>query len=416
MRFLEINAENFRSFNSLHMELGGFNVLIGPNAAGKSNFISNIRYFRDIASRGLENAISLQGGTEYLRNLCIGGSRDQSASCIIDATAHPASLQFCEEDGGRIVARCFRIAYSLTIRFPPAGDGYTVFAERLEASCSFSRRVNGGDEVHLGGGYVALEREGDHIRASVVPETVAGLFRLPSYAEPLSPKRSLLENPTLFPLLSPVAYGTADFFRSIALYDFDPKLSKRATPVVGRADLEPDASNLAIVLRRILSDPEKKEMLAAFAAELFPFIEEFRVERMADRTLVTTIRERYTGCASIPAPLISDGTINLTALIVALYFETKPVIVLEEPERNIHPFLISKIIDMMKEVPERIGTQLIITTHNPEFVKNAGAENLFLISRDERGFSKIARPAESEDLRIFLATMGIEELYVQNLL
>ncbi|MBN1194775.1 MAG: AAA family ATPase [Methanomicrobiaceae archaeon] len=416
MRFTEICAENFRSFDKLHMELGGFNVLIGPNAAGKSNFIGSIRYLRDIASRGLENAISLQGGVEYLRNVCIGGSRDQSASCIIDATTSPITLQFCEEDGARIVAHCFRIAYRLTIRFPSADGGYTVSAERLKVSCSFSRITNGADEVHLGGGHVALDREGDHIRASVIPETVAGLFRLPSYAEPFSPKRSLLENPTLFPLLSPVVYGTADFFRSVALYDFDPKLSKRATPVAGRSDLEPDAGNLAIVLRRILANPEKKEMLTEFAAELFPFIEEFRVEQMADSTLVTTIRERYTGSAVIPAPLISDGTINLTALIVALYFENKPVIVLEEPERNIHPFLISKIIDMMKEVPERIGTQLIITTHNPEFVKNAGAENLFLISRDERGFSKIARPAESEELRIFLATMGIEELYVQNLL
>ncbi|NYT05736.1 MAG: AAA family ATPase [Methanomicrobiales archaeon] len=42
MQFREIRAENFRSFDELRMELGGFNVLIGPNAAGKSNFLAII--------------------------------------------------------------------------------------------------------------------------------------------------------------------------------------------------------------------------------------------------------------------------------------------------------------------------------------------------------------------------------------
>ncbi|NYT05735.1 MAG: ATP-binding protein [Methanomicrobiales archaeon] len=301
------------------------------------------------------------------------------------------------------------------MRFPDNRGGYAVDEERLTASCSFARAGADGGETGLGTGTIALERSGGMIRAAIVPETVRVLFRLPCYEEPLGEQRSLLENPTLFPLLSPIIYGTADFFRSVALYDFDPKLAKRAAPIAGRAELEPDAGNLAIVLRRILADPGKKQMLAAFTAELLPFVEAFGVGE-ADRALVTTVRETYTGTALIPASLVSDGTINVTALIVALYFGEKPVIVLEEPERNIHPFLISKIIDMMHEVPERFGTQLMVTTHNPEFVKYAGMEHLFLISRDEHGFSRISRPSEKEELQAFLATMGIEELYVQNLL
>ena len=114
---------------------------------------------------------------------------------------------------------------------------------------------------------------------------------------------------------------------------------------------------------------------------------------------------------------MSDGTINITALIIALYFEEKPVIAIEEPERNIHPHLISKIVDMMKDVSERFEKQIMVTTHNPEMVKYAGIENILLVHRDDRGFSKISRPSEKDEVRIFLENeMGIEELYVQNLL
>ena len=117
----------------------------------------------------------------------------------------------------------------------------------------------------------------------------------------------------------------------------------------------------------------------------------------------------------LPASLISDGTINLTALIIALYFEKKQICIVEEPERNIHPYLISKVIDMMKDASQ--NKQIIISTHNPEIVKYAGLENILLVSRDKDGFSTITRPVEKDEIKIFLENeMGIEELYVQNLL
>ncbi|HOK14823.1 MAG TPA: AAA family ATPase, partial [Candidatus Kapabacteria bacterium] len=68
----KIELTNFKSFKELTLELGKFNVMIGPNSAGKSNLISIFRFLRDIVQSGLENAISMQGGVEYLRNLSLG--------------------------------------------------------------------------------------------------------------------------------------------------------------------------------------------------------------------------------------------------------------------------------------------------------------------------------------------------------
>ena len=115
-----------------------------------------------------------------------------------------------------------------------------------------------------------------------------------------------------------------------------------------------------------------------------------------------------------PASFVSDGTISTISLIIVLYFEENPVIILEEPERNIHPSLISRVMDMLKEASNK--KQIIITTYNPEMVKYADLESILLTSREKDGYSVISRPNEKMGVKTFLEhEIGIEELFIQNL-
>ena len=146
-------------------------------------------------------------------------------------------------------------------------------------------------------------------------------------------------------------------------------------------------------------------------------MENVDVEKFADKSLLFKLKESYFKTQYLTASLISDGTINMTALIVALYFEKKPFVIIKEPERHIHPYLISKVAEMMKDVSQTQEKQIVVTTHNSEFVKYAGLENILLVSRNEDGFSTVSRPADKEEVKTFLKNdIGIEELYIQNLL
>lgn len=149
--------------------------------------------------------------------------------------------------------------------------------------------------------------------------------------------------------------------------------------------------------------------------DLLPFVSTLDVEKFADKSLLFKLQEMYCKNFYLPASLISDGTINITALVIALYFDKRALTIIEEPERNIHPYLISKITDMMKDASHK--KQIIVTTHNPEIVKYGGLDNILFISRDEKGFSKVYRPIDKEEIKIFLQNeIGIEELFIQNLL
>ncbi|NTV00608.1 MAG: AAA family ATPase, partial [Methanoregulaceae archaeon] len=84
-------------------------------------------------------------------------------------------------------------------------------------------------------------------------------------------------------------------------------------------------------------------------------------------------------------------------------------------ERNIHPYLISRLVEMLKDASRT--KQVIVTTHNPEMVKHVHLDDILLILRDTDGFSQIIRPGTKKEIRTFLEhEIGIEELFIQNLL
>lgn len=217
--------------------------------------------------------------------------------------------------------------------------------------------------------------------------------------------------------LMPLSLAIQRFILDISIYDIDPRLLKKSRSMSGKRQLEADGSNLAIILTNLQKNRKKREKYLQLVQDFLPFISSFDVLPLEDNSVITSLNETYNPKKTIPASLISDGTLNITALIIPLVFEKKPLIIIEEPERNIHPSLSNKLVELMKDVTQRFKKQIIITTHNPEIVRNTGIDNLLLVTRDKNGFSTIDKPKENSQIKAFLENnMGLGELYVNNLL
>lgn len=412
MSVTNLALENFKSFDSLNVSLGSFSVLIGANASGKSNFTQVFKFLKDIQIHGLDNAVSLQGGVEYLRNINIGSSAPLSLTITYNDKYTSPSVLTREREMGRV--HVDETEYKFTIRFKKTRLSFEIVEDRLIQKGEYiSRGPKRKDDIgsraeivhSVSDGKLRKDVkifEGDSVRSgSVLPSmrfTQGGGLR----SEQWDKKTLLLQTPL-------------PHFPGIGIYDFDPKLPKKATPITGKVELEEDGANLAIVIKRIISIPSARRQLADLFKDLLPFISNVDVEKFSDRSLLFKLREMYFKDRALPASSLSDGTINVAALVVALFFEHRPLTIIEEPERNMHPSLISKISSIMKEASKT--KQVVVTTQNAELVKHAGLESLLFVYRDKEGFSRISRPAEKETVRLFLQNeIGIEELYVQNLL
>jgi len=426
-----IKVSNFKSFDKIDIELGKFTVVIGANASGKSNFISIFRFLKDVNQYGLDNAVSMQGGVDYFRNVTLGASKDFSlewnASISLDPIGYPTTLKV---DSKRKLCsfNIKELTYRFSLRFAKRGKGYKVNEENMVVSFEIfelePRRkalVRTQRKVTEGKINVARDDKG-RITYSIEPKEsqikISDLLPLLHSAKRMKLARKTPRELYFldYELLLPISLILKNYLGAIAIYDIDPRLSKRSTLISGTTRLNSDGGNLAVVLKGILDNKRSRDRIYRLMKEILPFIKRLSIDKFADKSLITCVKEIYNEKKSLPASLISDGTINLTALLVALYFERTPLIIIEEPDRNIHPSLISKLIGMMKDVSEKVGKQIIITTHNPEVVKSTGIANLLLIYRKDN-FSNITKPSKKKEVRDFLRNeIGVDELFVKNLL
>ena len=435
MRVSKLTLQNFKSFRNATIPFGQFNVIVGANASGKSNLVQAFQFLKDVSNHGLENAVSLQGGSDFLRNMA--SAEDSRVAIAIEFEPLDAESAAIRVFPGpqTVGVQTLHLRYYLRLKSRPADNGFDIDAEELnqririssivsssdaptqtleliaEGEATLSRSRNESDSFNVSD--KAITSGIDHSYPAGTDEILTNIIDqiYPEYVRKIGlPEDVCLIQTGLLNLLQ----GSSPI-EDISIYDLDPQLPKRGSHITGRADLESDGSNLAIVLNDILSDAERNRRFHNLIKELLPFVDEMLVDRFADNSLLVKLRESFASNRDIPAPFLSDGTISITAIIVALAFEGNPTTVLEEPDRNIHPHLISRLASLMKDASQH--SQTVITTHNPEFVRHAGIENLILVSRDGEGFSQITHPADSDTLKMFLSEeIGIHDLYVDDFL
>ncbi len=376
---------------------------------------------------GLDDAVSLQGGSDYLRNINIGSSKPFELEIVCSPNIRwqiPSEI----EDAGRkeIYYPIIKTAtYNLAVNFKKKGKGIKDVHDSLTLLCDFYK-------------YEPRKKK-DEKGAPKKERVFSGLVILASARR--TKRTQILVDCPEFPALKPeslcpghfrkiidelkdeedlplTAYmhflGLREHFGGTAIFDIDPKLSKKGVQITGKIYLEEDGSNLAPVLRKILTNPGDKKKFFSLVGDLLPFISEFKTESNADKSLVYKLKERYNNNKYLYSSFLSDGTINIASIILALFFDKRVHIIVEEPERNIHPYLIEKVVDMMRDASQQ--KQIIVTTHNSVLLRHSKIEEVLLMSRDDAGFSRLTRPSEKEDLVKLLNEIGIDELLVQNLL
>ena len=116
MAIKRIKVANFKSFKELDIELGNFNVIVGANASGKSNFTQIFKFLRDIEENSLNDAISMNGGLESLRNLNIGSSREFTMQTQSDT-------KFGWGKGSQAL-KIHEITYQFSLQFNKQKNGY----------------------------------------------------------------------------------------------------------------------------------------------------------------------------------------------------------------------------------------------------------------------------------------------------
>ena len=389
MRLTQLRARNFKSFRDISVDVRPLNVILGANASGKSNLLSLLTFLRNIAHEGLEDAISMESGSlSLLQNIRSEAGRG----------THIGFTARLPDEWVAASAREPKLTYD--IRF--SGSPLTITSEtaELDVTCR-----NGSHST------ARLTRTENEIHHKVTPESSCLEPWRSSSASMLAPDESMLST---LALRLPDIVGPFHL-NTLMVHDIDTRSQKGAMPIAGKAHLNREASNLAPVLSRILRNPERKARFLRLVSTLLPGIADLKLDAFTQQSLLLSVRERFSDDTFLPANLLSDGTLRIFGLVTSLFFGDRTVLGFEEPVTNMHPKLVGRVIQMMKDASG--DRQIFLTTHNPEVVKHAGLSTLLFLRRDEQGFSQVIRPADTEMANALLSdSVSVEDLFLDDLL
>ena len=426
MRIEQLKIKNFKSIASAEVKFSPLTMIVGANASGKSNVINVFRFISNIATDGIDNAIALQGGIPYLAN----ASLPKGTPIEIQFMLKLEKEGWIKSSNAKTVALKIQdIKYCFVIQPNLRGGGYHIASDNLsldfycmqinqvekkdkrytdlntKATFSFERKARK-STISYNCIFDSEKTIDDKTRSQIKNDMTAQVF-----AKICSENKKELML-YRFGMLLPPVFSENTFIR---IFDFDPKELKKASSMGSMKILDENGSNLASVLQNILRSRENRKKLTNLLVEFLPFIDSISIESNLDKSFSYKVKENFTS-RSFHANFLSDGTVSLIAIIIALYFEDlSDIIILEEPERNIHPKLLSSLLSSAEDVSSE--KQIIITTHNPEFLKHAKLENIKLIRRDSNGFTSISEPSTSESVKCFIKNdLGLDDLFLQGLL
>ncbi len=366
-RIEELSVRNYRALRDLQLKgLTPLTVFLGPNGSGKSTIFDVFAFLSECFSVGLRKAWDKRGRFKELRTRGAEGPivfelkyREKPSSPII--TYH---LAIEETSKGPFVAEEWlqwrRAQRGQPFRFLDfeRGAGRVITGEAPdERAQRIEERLDSPEMIAVN----TLGQFAKHPRVSALRRFITGWY---------------------------LSYLTAD--------------STRGTPEAGPQErLSATGDNLPNVIQFLKEQHEDRlNQILKTLSRRVPRLEKVDAELMADGRLLLQIKD-----APFERPILSkfasDGTLKMLAYLTVLYDPDPPQLVgIEEPENHLHPRLLPELAEECRQASQR--TQLMVTTHSPFFVNGLRPEELWVLYRDEGGYTQAKRAADMRGIKEFM--------------
>jgi predicted ATPase len=172
---------------------------------------------------------------------------------------------------------------------------------------------------------------------------------------------------------NPVGTTIRDWMQGIRIFSLDPEKIAKPTRWESPAEIQPDGSNLAVVLTQLQDRHfERFEALNHELAQCLPEFDRILFDTTFNSERSLMLRTRV-GKYPVHATDLSHGILFALCIMSLSYLPDPPSMVcLEEPDRGIHPRLLRYVHDAMVRLSEpskpgetREPVQVLATTHSP---------------------------------------------------
>ncbi|MEG4303510.1 AAA family ATPase [Microcoleus sp. D3_18a_C4] len=364
-----LKVQNYRALHNLELKnLTPLTVFLGPNGSGKSTIFDVFAFLSECFTESLRKAWDRRGRFRELR------TRDSEGCIIIE-------LKYRETSASPLIT--YHLAINEENNRPFIAEEWLHWRRGQSGKGKPFRFL----DFKKGEGQVisgeSPDEKGERITEKLESSEFLAVNTLGQFAK--HPRVSALRRFITGWYLS---YLTADHTRSL-------------TEAGAQERLSATGDNLPNVIQYLKEQhPQRLEEILKTLSGRIPRLEKVEASIMQDGRLLLEIKDAPFS-HPILAKIASDGTLKLLAYLIVLFDPNPPQLVgIEEPENHLHPRLLPQLAEECRSASA--NTQLMVTTHSPFFVDSLKPEELWVLYRDEKGFTQAKRTADMQGVKQFM--------------
>lgn len=394
----ELRIENFKSFGAgtKPLRLRPLNFIVGANASGKTNLVNALRFLRLAVMHNVEYAVMEFGGPGEVRNKI---QRERSEKKPVRIGVKVEGKEQWGMSGVGFNWDIRSMDYTVEIDVRSEGSVAEVMSENLEVVQENKEGVRKLFKLTRSKTQVDIKDELNPSVQRVIPSPMLDPTRLLAGAPFIAAQLIFLRN----------------FIEGWSFYNTQPDVARRSykdTPDQSLGEYGEQLANVLYKIEKQNGAGALKEIIDGLRGAVPGFKSVHSVARGVERSYEVQ-EDRIKGALSPSS--ISDGTVRLLALLVAVYGNNPRItmLLIEEPETGLHPHLSGHIMQLLRTASQ--NRQVIVTTHNPAFLDELEPDEVILCDKPD-GYTEVRTAADVEDINTFRKTFRLGELWNQGAL
>ena len=385
-----IEIDGFKTFEDFSVDLAPFVVILGSNAAGKSNLFDAIQLLSNLATQDVGEAIKgMRGEPLELFRCTEGGGYGKKMRFAVEVLLDPSVR---DPWGKEVDLGHTRLRYEVVLERQEVRPGI----DRVLVVSESATPITRGDDEKWAKRFrpvpafrkAHLKYKRPAALLSTQGEQGARVFHLHQdgrAGRTLQRPASAAEATVLYSVTNaefPHLFALREEMRNWRLLQLDPALLRRPSSATAADLLAADGSNLATVLARLKAETATEDRpkgvlsdIAAALNSLIPDVTSLDAElepSMREHRVKLTMRDGL----QFSSRVISDGTLRVLALLTLMHDPRhRGLVCFEEPENGVHPARLKQLAQSLRDMVTRPDnfdadareplSQLLLNSHSP---------------------------------------------------
>lgn len=373
-RIEQLRVKNYRALRDIELKsITPFTVLLGANGSGKTTLFDVFNFLSECFQHGLRQAWDRRGRAKELK------TRGQTAPVVVE-------LKYREKPGQPVIT--YHLAVDEDLRGPYVAEEWLQWRRGTRGKPFRFLDYKEGRGRAVSG--EMPDEQDERVEIPLKSRDLIAVNALGQFAE--------------HPRVAALRDFITDWYVSYLSID-----DTRSQPEAGPQErLSKTGDNLPNVIQYLREQhPERLDEIFQILRRRVPRLESVLADVMPDGRLLLQIKD-----APFEQPILSrfasDGTLKMLSYLVLLYDPNPPQFIgIEEPENFLHPRLLPELGEECRRAAEH--SQLLVTTHSPFFLDAARPEEVWVLYRDDQGYTQAVRAADISGVREFVragAKMG----------